>query len=328
VWVGTDDGLIHLTTDDGRTWKNVTPPVLTAWSKVTMIAASHHDENVAYAAVERHQLQDYEPHIYRTRDGGKTWQHVTRGLPSGAYVQTVKEDPVRPGLLFAGTERGVFVSFDDGDDWESLQLNLPAASMRDLAIKDDDLIVATHGRGFWILDHITPLRQIDAAAKADTYLFRPAAAINMPVPSEQGTPLPKDEPFAENPPFGATIDYYLKAAPAGPVTLEILDVAGQVVRRYSSEDKTAPRDPNTLSIPAIWAPAPEPLSAAAGMHRWVWDLRLAGGGTRGAGGAGGGGGGGRGGGGVAQPGSYTVRLTANGRTSTQPLTVKPDPRLK
>jgi photosystem II stability/assembly factor-like uncharacterized protein len=320
VWVGTDDGLIHLTTDDGRTWKNVTPPALTAWSKVTMIEASHSDENAAYAAVERHQLQDYEPHIYRTRDGGQTWQQITRGLPAGVYVQTVKEDPVRRGMLFAGTERGVFVSFNDGDDWQSLQLNLPAASMRDLAVKEDDLIVATHGRGFWILDNITPLRQIDAAAKADAYLFKPADAINMPAPSEQGTPLPKDEPSAENPPFGAMIDYYLADAASGPVTLEILDGSGQVVRRYSSEDKPETRDPNTLNIPTIWAPAPESLSAASGMHRWVWDLRPAAGGGRG--------GGGRGGGGLARPGSYTVRLTANGKALTQPLTVRPDPRLR
>ena len=342
VWVGTDDGLIHLTTDDGKTWKNVTPSALTAWSKVTMIDASHYDENVAYATVERHQLQDYEPHIYRTRDSGKTWQQITRGLPAGVYVQTVKEDPVRRGLLFAGTERGVFVSFNDGDDWQSLQLNLPATSMRDLAIKGDDLIVATHGRGFWILDDMTPLRQIEDAAKSDAYLFKPAAAINMPAPSEQGTPLPKDEPFAENPPFGAMLDYYLKTAPAGPVALEILDGAGQVIRRYSSEDRTTPRDPNTLNVPAIWAPTPEPLSAAAGMHRWVWDLRPAGGGGgRGAGGGRGGAGagaqatagaagagGGRGGGALAQPGNYSVRLTVDGKTFTQPLTVKPDPRLK
>ena len=389
VWVGTDDGLIHFTTDDGRTWKNVTPAALTSWSKVTMIEASHTDENSAYAAVERHQLQDYEPYVYRTRDGGKSWQLITKGLPAGVYVQTVKEDPVRRGLLYAGTERGVFVSFDDGDTWQSLQLNLPATSMRDLAVKGDDLIVATHGRGFWILDNVTALRQIDdAVRKADAFLFKPADAINMPAPSENGTPLPKDEPFAENPPSGAMIDYYLKSAPAGPVTLEILDAAGQTIRRYSSEDRTTPRDPNTLNIPAIWSPTPEPLSAAAGMHRWVWDLRPSGGGGgrgggqaagagagqgggrgagagtgaaaaagaagagrgagaataaagagqaagrgagagAGAGGGGGfGGGGGRGGGALAQPGSYTVRLTVDGKSFTQPLLVKPDPRLK
>jgi hypothetical protein len=405
VWVGTDDGSIHVTLDDGRTWQNVTPPALTSWSKVTMMEASHADELEAYAAVERHQLQDYEPYLYRTRDGGKTWQVITRGLPAGVYVQTVKEDPVRRGLLFAGTERGVFVSFNDGDDWQSLQLNLPATSMRDLAIKGDDLIVATHGRGFWILDNITVLRQIgDAVVSAGAFLFKPADAINMPAPSEQGTPLPKDEPFAENPPFGAMIDYYLKSASPGPVTIEILSTAGETVRRFSSDDQTPPRDPNTLNIPAHWVPAPESVPATAGVHRWIWDLRAApagggrgagqgagrgagGGGGRGAGAAGGaagaaataggasggrgagavggaagatsgaagatataagatgqgagrgagqgagrgagGGGGGRGGGGtLSQPGTYAVKLTVDGKSYTQPLIVKPDPRLR
>ncbi|MEI6669047.1 MAG: glycoside hydrolase [Acidobacteriota bacterium] len=338
VWVGTDDGFIHVTGDDGKTWRNVTPPSLTSWSKVTMMEASHTDELEAYASVERHQLQDDEPYIYRTRDGGKTWQSITRGLPPGVYVQTVKEDPVRRGLLFAGTERGVFVSLNDGDDWQSLQLNLPATSMRDLVVKDDDLIVATHGRGFWILDDIGPLRQLgDGVARADAYLFKPADTIIIPAPSEQGTPLPKDEPFAENPPFGAVLDYYLKAAATGPVTLEIVDAAGQVLRRFSSDDRATPRDPNTLNIPAHWAPTPEPLSAAAGAHRWVWDLRTVSPGAsagrgagRGAGagtGGGGGGGGGRGGAPLAQPGTYTAKLTVDGKTYTQPLIVKPDPRL-
>jgi photosystem II stability/assembly factor-like uncharacterized protein len=328
VWIGTDDGYVQVTPDDGKSWQNVTPAALTSWSKVTMIEASHFDATEAYAAVERHQLEDYEPYIYRTRDGGKTWQRITRGLPAGVYVQTVKEDPQRHGLLFAGTERAVFVSFNDGDDWRSLQLNLPACSMRDLAVHGDDLIVATHGRGFWVLDDITPLRQIgDAVIQADTYLFKPADAVNMPAGNENGTPLPKDEPFAENPPAGAMIDYYLKAAPAGPVVLEILDASGQTIRRFSSDERPAARNPDTLNVPAVWVPTPEPLSAAAGMHRWIWDLRGAppAGAAGGRGGAGGGGGG-RGGAPLAQPGTYTVRLTVNGRTATQPLLVKPDPR--
>ncbi len=358
VWIGTDDGCIQVTTDDGKTWQNVTPPTLTSWSKVTMIDASHFDANQAYAAVERHQLEDYEPYIYRTRDGGKTWQKITKGLPTGVYVQTVKEDPLQRGLLFAGTELAVYVSFNDGDDWQSLQLNLPPSSMRDLAIHGDDLIVATHGRGFWVLDDITTLRQINATVAAlDAYLFKPADAINMPAGSENGTPLPKDEPFAENPLNGVMIDYYLKAAPSGPVTLEILDSAGQTIRRFSSDDPSTPRNPNTLNVQAIWTPVPPTLSAAAGMHRWVWDLRptpAAGGGAagrgavvviaaggrgaagaagagRGAGAAGGGGGGGGGGfgrgGALAQPGTYTVKLTVDGKSYTQPLTLKPDPRL-
>src|SRR5262245_22439060 len=288
VWTGTDDGLIHVTWDDGGTWTNVTPREMTPWTKVTMIEASHVDAMTAYAAAERHQLEDYEPHLYRTRDGGKTWQTITRGLPAGVYVQTIKEDPERPGLLFCGTERAVHVSFDAGDSWQSLQLNLPAGSMRDLAIKGDDLIVATHGRGFWVLDAITALRQIDdKTAAADAVLFRPAAAYDVPAPDEQGTPLPKDEPQAENPPAGAIIDYYLKSAASGPVALEIVDPAGTVVRRFASDDRPQPRDPATLTVQTIWAAQAEPLPATAGMHRWVWDLRptpAAGGRGRGAGG--------------------------------------------
>jgi photosystem II stability/assembly factor-like uncharacterized protein len=329
IWIGTDDGLIQLTNDDGKSWQNVTPPALTSWSKVVMIDASHFDAKEAYAAVERHQLEDYEPHIYRTRDSGKTWTEITSGLPAGVYVQTVKEDPQRRGLLFAGTERAVFVSFDDGDHWQSLQLNLPAVSMRDLAIHEDDLIVATHGRGFWVLDDITALRQInDEIANTDAHLFRPADAVNMPPGTDNGTPQPRDEPLAENPPFGALIDYYLKSNATGPVMLEILDPAGEIIRRYSSADKPPPINPDTLNIPAFWVRTPEPLSAALGMHRWVWDLRPtppAGTGGRAAavtanffGGRGP----------TVLPGTYTVKLTVNGKSYTQPLVVKMDPRAK
>ena len=329
VWVGTDDGLIHRTDDDGKTWQNVTPPELTPWSKVVMMDASHFDVNEAYAAIDRHRLEDYEPHIFRTRDGGKTWQQITAGLPAGVYMQTVKEDPQRRGLLFAGTELGVFVSFDDGDHWQSLQLNLPPASARDLVVHEDDLIVATHGRGFWVLDDITLLRQLTAeVVGADAYLFRPADAFNVPPPSENGTPKPRDEPLAENQPYGAMIDYYLKSAATGPVTLEILAPSGEMIRRYSSEDRTPPVDPNTLTIPAFWVRTPAPLSAAAGMHRWVWDLRP----TPPARPAGGGGGGGGGVFGAGRPttlpGTYTVRLTVGGQSYTQPLRVKADPRAK
>jgi photosystem II stability/assembly factor-like uncharacterized protein len=326
IWIGTDDGLVHLTNDDGKTWQNVTPPTLTSWSKVTMIEASHFDVNEAYVAVERHQLEDYEPHIFRTRDAGKTWTEITKGLAPGIYVQTVKEDPQRGGLLFAGTERAVFVSFNDGDDWQSLQLNLPAASMRDLAVHKDDLIAATHGRGFWVLDDITALRQInDEVAKAPGYLFRPADAFNLPPSSDNGTPMPRDEPLAENPPYGAMIDYYLRSNVAGPVTLEILDPSGVVIRRYASDDKIPAVDPNALSIPAFWVRPPEPLSTTAGMHRWVWDLRptppprpTTGGGGSGFGRV------------VPNvlPGKYTVKLTVDGQSLTQTLLVKMDPRAK
>jgi hypothetical protein len=279
-------------------------------------------------------------------------------------MQTVKEDPRRRGLLFAGTELGIWVSFDDGDHWQSLQLNLPPASVRDLVIHKDDLIVATHGRGFWILDDMTCLRQIDdEVARSDAYLFRPADAVSIPAGGEFGTPQPRDEPLAANPPNGAIIDYYLGGAQSGPVTLEILDPAGETIRRYSSEDRTPPVNPDTLNIPAFWRPTPEPLSATAGMHRWVWDLRPAptgerptrGGGARaggatsaaGAGGAaapggagtagaaGGAGAGGFGGGGgfgrfaaTVLPGTYTVRLTLGGKTYSQPLIVRMDPRVR
>jgi photosystem II stability/assembly factor-like uncharacterized protein len=324
IWIGTDDGLIQLTNDDGKTWQNVTPPALTSWSKVTMIDASHFDVKEAYAAVERHQLEDYEPHIYRTRDSGKTWTEITRGLPSGVYVQTVKEDPQRRGLLFAGTERSVFVSFDDGDHWQPLQLNLPPASMRDLAVHGDDLIGATHGRGFWVLDNMMALRQIDnEVAHASAYLFRPAVTINITPGSDNGTPMPRDEPLAENPPFGAMIDYYLKSNVSGVVTLEIFDPAGEMIRRYASDDKSTPVNPDTLSIPTFWIRTPEPLSTAAGMHRLIWDLRP----TPAARPAGGGGFG-RGGATTVLPGTYLVKLTVGGKSYTQPLIVKMDPRSK
>jgi photosystem II stability/assembly factor-like uncharacterized protein len=325
VWVGTDDGYIQLTNDDGKTWQNVTPPALTSWSKVVMMDASHFDVDEAYAAVDRHRLEDNEPYVYRTRDAGKTWQRITKGLPGGVYMQTVKEDPQRRGLLFAGTELGVFVSFNDGDQWQPLQLNLPPVSMRDLVIHENDLIVGTHGRGFWVLDNITPLRQInDEVLRADAYLFHPADAFNMPQGSENGTPQPRDEPLAENPPEGAIIDYHLKQNISGPVVLEILNPAGETIRRYSSEDRSPPLNPDTLSIPAFWIRTPAPLPSTAGMHRWVWDLRP----TPPAERPGGGGGGGRGGAPPVLPGIYTVKLTVAGKSYTQSLRVLMDPRIK
>ena len=332
LWIGTDDGYIHVTQDDGKTWANVTPRELTAWSKVVMLEASHFDANEAYAAIDRHRLEDNEPYVYRTKDGGKTWQKITNGLPAGVYMQTIKEDPKRRGLLVAGTELGVFVSFNDGDQWQSLQLNLPPCSMRDLAFHDNDLIVATHGRGFWVLDDISALRQASAdVVSSDAFLFKPADAILIPPNTDNGTPTQKDEPEADNPPGGAVIDYYLKTAAAGPVTIEILNAGGTVIRRYSSSDPAPVVDVNTLAVNLAWSRLPEPLSAAAGMHRWVWDFRPdppAGGRGRGGRGAGGGGGGGRGGPPPVATGAYSVRLTANGKTLTQPLAVKPDPREK
>jgi photosystem II stability/assembly factor-like uncharacterized protein len=329
IWIGTDDGLIHLTKDDGKTWENVTPPALTSWSKVVMIEASHFNVNEAYAAVERHQLADYEPHIYRTLDSGKTWTEITRGLPTGVYVQTVKEDPRRRGLLFTGTERSVFVSFDNGDHWQSLQQNLPPASMRDLAVHGDDLIVATHGRGFWMIDNITALRQISAdVVKAGAYLFQPAHAMLLTQGSDNGTPMPRDEPLTENAPYGAMIDYYLKSDAGGPLTIEILDPAGELIRKYSSEDKGPPVNLETLNIPAYWVRPFEPLSTAAGMHRWIWDLKPTPPPRPAGAGGGGGFGGGRGGVATVLPGAYTVKLSVAGKTYTQPLIVKMDPRTR
>ena len=326
LWVGTDDGAIHVTRDDGKSWQDVTPPELTSWSKVVMMDASHFDAGTAYAAIDRHRLTDNEPYIYRTRDSGKTWRKITSGLPAGVYMQTVKEDPQRRGLLFAGTELGVFVSFNDGDQWQSLQLNLPPCSMRDLDIHGDDLIVGTHGRGFWVLDNITALRQFtDDVAKAETWLFRPADAYDIPPGSENGTPLPLDEPLTENPPYGAVIDYYLKSAASGAVTIEILDPAGEMIRRYSSEDRPPPVNPDTLSIAPVWRPTPKSLAVSAGMHRWVWDLRPTPTENRG---RGAGGFAGREGAPRSLPGMYTVKLIANGKSYTQPLLVRMDPRLK
>ena len=324
VWIGTDDGLIHVTNDDGKTWANVTPPELTPWSKVVMMDASHFDVNEAFAAIDRHRLDDNEPYIYRTRDGGKTWQRITKGLPAGVYMQTVREDTERKGLLFCGTELGVYVSFDDGDNWQPIQLNMPHVSMRDLDVHGNDLVVATHGRGFWVLDDITPLRQINAeVVKSDAFLFAPEVAYNLPQPSENGTPQPRDEPLAENQPYGAVIDYYLGAPAKGPVVLEILDPAGESIKKFSSEDKVTPVDPNTLDIPAFWIKTPPILSTAAGMHRWVWDLRPAP-----PAGAARQGNGFRRGVSTVLPGYYAVKLTVGGESYTKPLVIKMDPRVK
>src|SRR5262249_28791829 len=216
-------GLIHLTTNDGKSYQNVTPQAVTAWSRVTGIEASHFDFNMAYASVDRHQLQDFAPYIYRTRDMGKTWQKITNGLPAGVYVHAVKDDQKRQGLLFAGTERGAFMSLNDGDTWEPLQLNLPVTSVRDFEIYENDLIVATHGRGFWVIDDISPLRQVnDAVLKADAFLFKPADAINYTQGGDNGTPLQKDEPQALNPPDRVSIDHYLPQNPPGPPPIPTL----------------------------------------------------------------------------------------------------------
>jgi photosystem II stability/assembly factor-like uncharacterized protein len=334
IWAGTDDGLIHVTVDGGLHWKDVTPPQLAAWSKVSLIDAGRFSPQTAYAAVNTLRLDDMRPHIYRTHDGGKTWTHITNGIPDGAPVNVVREDSKRKGLLFAGTEREIFVSFDDGDHWQSLRLNMPASSMRDLIVKDDDLVVATHGRGFWILDNITPLRQLDqSVVEAAAFLFRPQTAYRVRWNMNTDTPWPPDEPRGPNPPDGAVIDYTLKTAANGPVAIEILDPAGKPVRRYASTDPAEAPDPGTAAVPLYWYRPAQRLATSPGMHRFTWDLHyqpLPGGG-------------GRGGLPIAAvpfntaappnapwvaPGQYTVRLTVDGRSYTQPLTVKMDPRVK
>jgi photosystem II stability/assembly factor-like uncharacterized protein len=331
VWVGTDDGLIHLTRDDGATWQDVTPAAITPWSRVTTVEASHFDAATAYASVDRHQLQDFDPYVYRTRDAGKSWKAITTGLPAGVYVHVVKEDPVRRGLLVAGTERGAFLSLDDGDTWHPLQLNLPVTSVRDFQFHDDDLIVGTHGRGIWVIDDISALRQIsDVVLRSEAYLFKPATAINYVQGDDNGTPVQKDEPQAQNRPSGAFIDYYLASASRTPVTLEIVDANGTVVKTFSSnptaQQQTGRRRGGAAAggisnVSPLWIPTPDVFSAQAGFHRAVWNpvaerqaTPAVDGGFRGSG--------------ELLTGTFTARLNAAGKSYTQTFDVKPDPREK
>jgi photosystem II stability/assembly factor-like uncharacterized protein len=332
IWIGTDDGLIQTTADGGKNWTDVTPPQLKAWAKVSMMDASHTNPLGAYAAINTFRLDELHPHIYRTRDGGKTWMEIVTGIADGAVVNSVKEDPKQKGLLFAGTETETYVSLDDGDHWQSLRVNMPATSIRDVMIKDDDLIAGTHGRGFWILDDVTPLRQLAAAGArpAAAHLFKPQTAIRFDWSEYTDTPLPVDEPAGQNPPDGAILNYYLPQPANGVVTLEVLDAAGKTIRRFSSDEK-APEIRDIGNTPWYWIRPTQILAAEPGLHRFVWDLHypmLPG----------------------AQPsypisatpyntpaeprgpwvvpGVYTVKLTVNGETMTQLLTVKMDPRVK
>jgi hypothetical protein len=330
IWVGTDDGLIHVTRDGGKTWSDVTPPALTAWSKVSIMDASHFDANSAYAAINTFRLDDLRPHIYRTHDGGRTWTRITSGIPDGGIINVVREDPKRRGLLFAGSEQAVYVSFDDGDHWQSLRHNMPATSIRDLVIKDDDLVVGTHGRSFYILDDMTPLRQVRANLVAlDAYLFAPQEAIRFRWNKNTDTPLPPDEPAGQNPPDGAIIHYHLKSA-AAQVSLEILDAQLGVVRKYSSADRPPPLVEGR-NTPDYWLRPHHALATGAGLHRFVWDLHheppavasfgypiaaILANTPRTPQGS------------WIAPGKYTVRLTVNGRSQSQPLVVKMDPRVK
>ena len=321
IWAGTDDGLIQLTQDEGKRWSNVTPAELTPWSKVTFIEASHFDAGTAYAAIDRHRLEDLHAYLYRTRDFGKSWQQASSGIPEGSFLNCVREDPLRKGLLYACSEKGVYVSFNDGDSWQSLQLNMPTTSIRDLVVHGDDLVIATHGRSFWILDDATPLREISAqVSAADLWLFKPATAYRVRPGSDEGTPVPMDEPLAENPPDDAVVDYWLKEKPKGPVELEIFDTEGALVRRFSSDDVLQKTNPRNVPIAMEWVRDAAPLSAEAGMHRFVWDLHYAPPkGVRrsfyGPSGV------------WSLPGKYNVKLTASGKSSSQVLTVKMDPRI-
>ncbi|MFL5543991.1 MAG: glycoside hydrolase [Gemmatimonadaceae bacterium] len=330
IWTGSDDGVIHLTRDGGKTWTNVTPPTLTPWSKVSLMEASHFDDESAYAAINRFKLDDLNPHIYRTHDGGKTWKEIVNGIPSDEVVNTVREDPVRRGLLFAGTERAVYFSLDDGENWQSLRRNMPATSVRDLVVHDDDIVVGTHGRSFWILDDMSPLRQLEPKTVAGTFLFRPKLTYRFRRNKNTDTPLPPEEPAGKNPPDGAIINYRLGSDVRTPVVLEIADNVGKIVRRFSSADPVDTLETN-LNVPTYWLRPPGRLSSAPGMHRFVWDLHypppkvlaheypisaIFGDTPRYPLGP------------AVLPGTYTVRLSVNGQTYTQPLIIKMDPRVQ
>jgi photosystem II stability/assembly factor-like uncharacterized protein len=316
LWAGTDDGRVWRTLDEGAHWQNVTPAGLTPWSKVGIIEPSRFDDRTAYLAVDRHRLDDRRPYVYRTHDGGRSWQLVVRGIPAGHFVNSVREDPKRRGLLYAATEEGVEVSFDDGNQWQPLQLNLPVTSVRDLVVHEDDLVIATHGRSFWVLDQVGPLRQMDKVPAATAWLFDPDTVYRERPSRFTGTPMPKDEPTAPNPPFGACLDYVLARKPAQPVTLTIRDAGGEQVQRYSSADTVARPDPATMRTAPQWiVPGPH-LESAAGMHRFVWPLRYAPPKGIHADGV------------WAPPGEYRVTLTVEGKALERTLTVAPDPRVK
>src|SRR5437588_7142598 len=278
IWVGTDDGNIQVTKDGGKAWKNVTPTAVTEWTVVSILEASHFDSGTGYAAVNRNSLDDLRPLILRTRDFGESWQEIVSGIGEKDFARTVRQDPVRQGLLYAGTEKGVYVSFDDGDHWQSLRLNMPVVSIHDLAIEQDDLVAATYGRSFWILDDVTPLRQISTGMAAGAaHLFAPRTAIRVRRDENQDTPLPPEVPAGKNPPDGAILNYFLPANSAGDVQLEIYDADEKPVRSFSSAP--APEEPKepeeTPFVAKYWIAHPQALSKAAGMHRFVWNLRYA-----------------------------------------------------
>ncbi|MBV8820451.1 MAG: hypothetical protein JO022_18980 [Acidobacteriaceae bacterium] len=345
VWVGTDDGLIHVTRDDGGHWDDVTPRELTPWSKVSQVEAGHFEEDTAYASVDRHRLGDMKPYIFRTHDGGKSWKCVVAGIPEGAYVNSVKEDPVQKGLLYAATELRVYVSFDDGERWQPLQNNMPVTSVRDVVVHGDDLAVATYGRGFWVMDQMAALRQIAAKGQeiesANAYLFEPGETFAIIQGGMNGTPIPHEDAQLKNPPAGVVVYYWLKDAAAGPVKLELVDAAGTVKACAASDAEVPAVDTEAINVQAVWEqPSPVP-AQRAGMHRFAL-VPPAGrffgygpaaaltGACKGA---------------IhedaasqrpdftrrrdrLEPGNYSVRMTVAGQTYERGVVLKPDPRLE
>ena len=332
IWAGTDDGLIHLTRDGGRKWTNVTPPELTSWSKVSLMEASHYDDETAYAAINRFRLDDLRPHIYRTHDSGKTWKRIVNGIPANEVVNAVREDPKRKGMLYASTERSVYFTLDDGENWLPLRLNMPATSVRDIVVHEDDLVAGTHGRSFWILDNLTPLRQLNVIlAAAGDHLFKPQVTSRVRRSVNTDTPIPPDEPMGQNPPDGAMIDYILDTEAYGPLTLEIFDAKRKLVRRFSSADKPEAIDETKQAYPTYWFRTPRILPSKPGMQRFIWDLhfpppegfprtfpisaiyRDTPSEPEGP---------------LVPPGTYTVRLSVGTKQMEQPLEIRMDPRVK
>ena len=338
IWAGTDDGLVHVTRDGGKTWTNVTPPELRSWDKISQIDAGHFDANTAYISVNAFRRDDLRPYIFKTHDGGRTWTSIVAGINPAGPVNVVREDPKKRGLLFAGTEREVVFSVDDGASWQPLRMNMPATSVRDLVIKDDDLVIGTHGRSIWIMDNIAPLRQLAEASGlkprpaggGGAFLFSPVTATRVRANMFSDTPLPPEEPTGQNPPDGAILDYYLPRD-AKDVTLEIVAAGGDVIRRYSSGDEPEKIDPNTLPYPTYWMRPQQPLLTTPGHHRFVWDMRYAPPrgtrrthaiaaiyretptGPRGP---------------FVHPGSYSVRLTVDGVVQERKVQIRLDPRVK
>ena len=273
IWAGTNNGVVQVTSDNGATWQNVSPAGLGALTEISMLEASHFDAGTAYAAVARYTENDFHAHFYRTHDLGKTWQETSAGIPEGSFARAVREDPVRKGLLYAGTENAAYVSFDEGDHWTSLQLNMPVTSVRDMVVHGDDLIAATYGRAFWVLDDVTPLRQIDRTVSSSTaFLFKPGKALRVRLDLNQDTPIPPDMPAGQNPPNGAIVDYWVQSEPSQDVTLAIYDSAGQLVREYSTKTEEEAKEPPP-NVPDYWLGHAEPLTKKPGMNRFVWDLR-------------------------------------------------------